>query len=216
CAGVVERAVAADRDDGEPEAGGHGDRLKGVEPAHAGRAHEHARTDGPRVLHDLELARLAVGYDVLDIHIAVGDELRCGLHHAVARADRIRGHHVDVGEPDGLGDRLAAGRELFGLDVTRFARFDFDGHYSSPPAAVVGFADGFALDEPAWRAAGVLTWGFAETPLFCSNHLLYPSWSFFQNCHLSSLSSNLSSSTMTMQSLTGQTCAQIPQPMHAW
>ena len=78
---------------------------------------------------------------------------------------------------------------------------------------MVGFAPGaafFALLE-----ATATFFGSADTPLFCSNQALYASWSVFQSCHLSSLSSNLSSSTMTMQSLTGQTCAQMPQPMQA-
>jgi len=80
------------------------------------------------VLHDLELAVLAVGDDVLDIHLAVRDELGRRLHHAVVRPDRVGGHDVHIGQPDGLGDRLAAGRELLGLDVTGLLLSDFDGH----------------------------------------------------------------------------------------
>src|SRR5881398_3067189 len=86
---VVERAVAADRDHGESQARGDGDRLEGVEPAHPARAHEDAGAHGAGVLHDLELAVLAVGDDVFDVHLAVGDELRGGLHDAVVRTDRI-------------------------------------------------------------------------------------------------------------------------------
>src|SRR5437016_9983295 len=41
---------------------------------------------------------------------------------------------------------------------------------------------------------------------------LFPYTTLFRS-HLSSLSSNRSSSTITMQSFTGQTCAQMPHPM---
>src|SRR5438874_727746 len=41
-AGVVERAVPADRDHRKAKAGGHRDRLEGVEPAYAGASDEHA------------------------------------------------------------------------------------------------------------------------------------------------------------------------------
>src|SRR5206468_656439 len=125
-----------------------------------------------RVLHDLELAVLAVGDDVLDVHLAVRDELRGSLHHAVVRADRIRRHDVDVSEADRLSDRLAAAHELLGLDVLVLALPDLDSHQSSPPEAEVGFAAGLALPAPSWRAAGVRTFGSAETPLLASNHLL--------------------------------------------
>src|SRR5437762_7861991 len=73
--------------------------------------------------------------------------------------------------------------------------------YSSPPAAAAA-----ALADLG---------GAAETPLVASNQALYLVRSFSHSWNLSSLSENLSSSTMTMQSLTGQTCAQMPQPMHA-
>src|SRR6266540_1830411 len=223
-AGVVERAIAADRDDRQAEASGHGDRLEGVEPTHTRRADEDAGADGAGVLHDLELAVLSVGDDVLDVHLAVGDELRGGLHHAVVRADGVRRHHVDVGEADGFGDGFAARRELLGLDLTRLFGLDLDNHHSSPPADVVGFAAGSAPGVAGAFAAGFAfggtlpfapALGSAETPLMSSNHLLYVGRSSFQSCHLSLLSVNLSSSTMTMQSFTGQTCAQMPQPMHA-
>src|SRR5919204_3979168 len=85
--------------------------------------------------------------------------------------------------------------------------------YSSPPAEVVGLAAGLALVGAGDARATAL--GSADTPLFASNQALYFGRSFFQSCHLSALSSNLSSSTMTMQSFTGQTWAQIPQPMQA-
>src|SRR5439155_6669833 len=158
----------------------------------------------------------AVGDDVLDVHLAARDELRRGLHHAVVRADRVRGHDVDVREADGLGDRFAARRELLCLDLAGFTGLGLDGHYSSPPADVVGLAAGFAFPvEVAVLAATLIFLGSAETPLISSNHALYFGRSCFHSCHLSTLSVNFSSSTMTMQSLTGQTCAQMPQPMHA-
>ena len=116
-AGIIESAVPADRNDGQSQARGHRDGLEGVEPADARRADEDAGADRARMLDDLELAVLPVRDDVLDIHLAVGDELRRGLHHAVIRTDGIRRHDVDVGEADGLGDRLATRRELLGLDV---------------------------------------------------------------------------------------------------
>jgi len=126
--GVIERAVAADRDDWQTKPRRHRDRLEGIEPAHAGAPDEDAGPHGARVLHDLELAVFAIGDDVLDVHLAVRDELRGGLHHAVVRADRVRGHDVDVSKADRLGDRLTAAHELLGLDVLVLALLDLDSH----------------------------------------------------------------------------------------
>src|SRR5687768_15706331 len=183
------------------------------------------------MLHDLELAVLTIGDDVLDVHLSVGDELRRCLHDAVVRPDGVGRHHVDVRETDRLGDGLAARRELLGLDLIGLFGLDLDDHYSSPPADVDGFAAGFAFDTgfAAFEAGAALAAGFAfggtlpaepffgsaDTPLISSNHALYVGRSCFQSCHLSLLSVNFSSSTMTMQSLTGQTCAQMPQPIQA-
>src|SRR2546429_7925342 len=47
----------------------------------AGGADEDTRAHGARVLHDLELAGVAVGGDVLDVHLAAPDEPRRCLHH---------------------------------------------------------------------------------------------------------------------------------------
>src|SRR5207249_3948170 len=167
---IVERAVPADRDDRQAQSCGHGDRLERVEPAHARAPHEYARPHRARVLHDLDLAVLAVGDDVLDVHLAVGNELGRGMHHAVVRTDRIGGHDVDIGEADRFGDGLASGRELLGLDVGGLDALDCDSHQSSPPAEVVGFAAGLAF--VAAVDARATAFGSAGTPLIFSNHWL--------------------------------------------
>src|SRR5581483_2989214 len=159
---VVEGAVAADRDDRQAQARGDRDRLERVEPADAGGADEDTRPDGARVLHDLELAVLAVGDDVLDVHLARGDELRGGLHDAVVRTDRVRRHHVDVRETDRFGDGLAARCELLDLDLAAFALFGVDRHQSSPPVAGL----------PPTGAPAPAAFGSAGTPLIFSNHAL--------------------------------------------
>jgi hypothetical protein len=61
------------------------------------------------VLADLELGVLALRDDVLALELAVGDELRDGLHDAVVGPDRVRGRHLDVRQAHGLGDGLRAG-----------------------------------------------------------------------------------------------------------
>jgi hypothetical protein len=78
------------------------------------------------VLDDLELAVLALGHDVLGHQKPIGDLLGDGLHHGVVGADGIRGHHVDVGESQGLRAGLAPGDEHF-LVIGRY-RLGLDGH----------------------------------------------------------------------------------------
>src|SRR2546428_756142 len=90
-----------------PQRGGPPQALQRFHPAHARRAAEHARAHGGRVLHDLELAVLALGHDVLGHELAVGDLLRDRLHDGVVRPDRIRGDDIDVGQRQRLGHRLA-------------------------------------------------------------------------------------------------------------
>src|SRR6059058_1461170 len=77
-------------------------------PADAGRSGEDARSAGAGVLDDLELRVLALGDDVLAIHLTVGDQLRHVLHHRVVGPDGIGGDDVDVGELARHRDRLAA------------------------------------------------------------------------------------------------------------
>ncbi len=103
---IVEGPVAHHAHHRHAERGRDGEALHRVHPADAGRAAEHPRPDGGGVLHDLELAVLAFRDDVLGLQMAVGDLLGDRLHDRVVGPDRVRGHHVEVGQGQGLGTGL--------------------------------------------------------------------------------------------------------------
>ena len=65
------------------------------------------------MFHNFELRMFAVGNDVLSIQLAIGDDLGQRIHNLRIWTDRIRGDDVDIRQTHGLGDRLAAGQELF-------------------------------------------------------------------------------------------------------
>ena len=117
-AGVVQRAVAHHGDHRQAEAGGDGDGLKGVEPAHAAGAAEGARAHGGGVLDDFKLRVLALGDDEVAVKRAVGLELGHVLHDRVVGPDGVGGDYVNVGKGAGDGDGLAAADEFFPLGVS--------------------------------------------------------------------------------------------------
>jgi hypothetical protein len=118
--GVVKRPVADHRDHRDPQGGRHGEGLERVHPSHATRPDEDARSDRGGVFDDLKLRVLALGDNVLAVHLAVADQFGDVLHHRIVRTDRVRGDDVDVCEFAGDCDGLAAADQRLG-----FAQRDF-------------------------------------------------------------------------------------------
>src|SRR5690606_34794679 len=118
----------------------NGDSFERIEPAHARGADEGPCAYGARVLHQLELRVLALGDDVLAVHVATSDQLGHSLHDRVVRANGVGREDVAVGHAERMGDGfrtcekqlLLASGGLNGRGVR--SNCNGHGYYSSPPA----------------------------------------------------------------------------------